>query len=143
MSYGRLRKERQESTYGTLIRSLLTSLFSQLLFGGVIILSLVITNTTAAFVRRSQDVHLHPAPLHPSGSYMHPVPPQTPGMAHYAPMPGIGYEGEGYDKQRQLSWSISNNSMWKDGQQSIEYLGNPNKRHRARSRSPEKVRHAS
>jgi hypothetical protein len=41
------------------VQSLLTSLFSQLLFGEVIILSLIVTNTTATFVRRSQDVHSH------------------------------------------------------------------------------------
>jgi hypothetical protein len=36
-----------------LYKILLTSLFSQLLFSGVIILSLVVTNTTAALVRSS------------------------------------------------------------------------------------------
>jgi hypothetical protein len=52
----------------------IASLFSQLLFGEVIILSLVITNTTATFVRRSQDVRSHRGccfklPRHPMVDY--------------------------------------------------------------------------
>jgi hypothetical protein len=124
-------------------KNLADSRFFQLFFGLTIILSLVITNTTAGFVRRSQDVHAHSAPLHPSGSYMHPALPQTPGVVHYTATPGIGYGAEDYGQQQQLGWSTSNNSMWNGGQQSINYPGNPNKRHRARSRSPEKLRHGS
>lgn len=116
----------------------------QLFFGLTIVLSLVITNTTAGFIRRSQDVHAHPAPLHPSGSYTHQVPPQTPGMVHhYTATPGIGYGVQGYGQQQQIGWSTSNNSMWNGGERSIDYEGNPAKRQRARSRSPEKLRHGS
>jgi hypothetical protein len=124
------------------IQFLLTACF-QLFFGLAIIISLVVTNATAGFVRRSQDIHAHQAPLHPSGSYMHPAPRQTPTVVHYTATPGIGYGGEGYGQQHQLGWSTSTNSMWNGEQQSIEYQGNPTKRHRARSRSPEKLRHGA
>ena len=102
---------------------------TQLLFGFTIVLSLVVTNTTLGFLRRSQDVQYHPMSSHPSASYMH-TPAQPSHLAHY---PGMGYGQENYPPQ--LGWSSGSN-MW-NGQRSIDYQPEL-KRHKSRSRSPAK-----